>query len=110
MDAFYHYRVIGILLDYMRLNLFHKDNPNSKKQRKEEFLSFIGASPYSDALANLDPSRYWLERQFLLNSARKRRFSLLAFTYRNLWTLKLYGGIMNRINRLKAVVRREGSI
>ena len=108
-DAFYRYRVMGILLDYMRLDLFHRDNPKGWKQRKKEFLAFLDAQPYAHGLAHLDLSCYWLERQFLLNSARKRRFFLLAFVHRNLWTLKLYGGIMNRINRLKKLLRREAS-
>lgn len=106
MDAFYRYRVMGILLDYMRLDLFHRDNPKSRRQRKREFLNFLNAQPYAYGLEHLDLSCYWLERQFLLRNAQKRRFSLLAFVHKNLWTLKLYGGIMNRINRLKKRLHR----
>lgn len=108
MDAFYRYRVVGIVLDYMRLDLFHKDNPKNRKQRKQEFLDFLDSHPYSDAMSHLDLNLYWLERQLLLKCAQNRRFSFLSFIHKKPWTLKLYGGIMNRINRCKKTFHREG--
>jgi hypothetical protein len=49
---------VGENVDFaMCLNIFHKDNPKSKKQRREEFLSFIEEEPYKSAIAAFDAAQ-----------------------------------------------------
>lgn len=102
LDDFLHYRVAGILLDTMRLSIFHPDNPMRYHQRRQVFHALLEYPRFSECLANLDLTCYWLERQFLLNCARKRRFFLLTLAYRYPWILKGYGGIMHRKKYWKA--------
>ena len=101
LDAFYRYRVIGILLDAMRLHVFHPDNPLPLRQRRAAFQALLKQPLFAYSLAHLNLDDYWLERQFLLNCARKRRFALLNFAYRHPWVLRVYGGVMHRKNLLK---------
>ena len=86
LDAFYRYRVIGILLDAMRLHVFHPDNPLSLRQRRAAFQALLKKPLFAYSLAHLNLDDYWLERQFLLNCARKRRFAFLNFAYRHPWS------------------------
>ncbi len=105
-DALYKYKTILIIIDNFRLNIFHKDNPHSKKERKAEFLRFIKSEPYKDFFENCDFSSYeWRERKLILTLAKKEKFSLLDFMYKNPVTFKIYGGVTHRL--LKLVKRGE---
>ena len=70
-----NHRVISMYMDYMRLNVFHKDNPKPKNERKQDFLSFIETEPYKTAIAEFDPkeSDRW-EWLYSVSLARKKRF------------------------------------
>ena len=53
--SFQNHRVIASAVDNLRLNIFHKDNPKTKAQRKAEFLAFLEEEPYKSAIENFDP-------------------------------------------------------
>ena len=75
---FQNHRIISITVDYMRLNIFHKDNPKSKEERKADFLSFIEEEPFKTAISSFDPkaSDRW-EWLLVIKLIRKKRFSTL---------------------------------
>ena len=100
LDAFYRYRVIGILLDAMRLHVFHPDNP-CPPPTPGSLSSTFKKPLFAYSLAHLNLDDYWLGHEFLLNCARKRRFALLNFAYRHPWVLRVYGGTMHRKDLLK---------
>ena len=51
------HRVMACVIDNMRLDFFHKDNPHSREERRQAFLSFIDSAPYKQAIADFDPRR-----------------------------------------------------
>ena len=75
---FKNHRLVASSMDNMRLNIFHKDNPKPKAQRKEEFLAFIEQEPYKSAIENFDAKTY-NRREWLLvvKLMRKKRFAVL---------------------------------
>ena len=106
-SAFYKYKTILIIIDNFRLNIFHKDNPNSKKQRKAEFLRFLESEPYKEFFESCDFTAYeWRERKLILTLARKKRFGLLDFMYKNPITFKIYGGLANRLSKIKGRITK----
>lgn len=79
VDAgFRNHRIMAIVIDNMRLNIFHKDNPLSKEQRKKDFLAFIEQEPYRSAIESFDPkaSDRW-EWLLTVKLLQKKNFSLL---------------------------------
>ena len=70
-----NHRVISMMMDYMKLNVYHKDNPKPKEERKKDFLSFIESEPYKTAIAEFDPkeSGRW-EWLYSVQLARKKKF------------------------------------
>ena len=76
--SFQNNRLMSCVMDNMRLNIFHKDNPKSKKERKAEFLAFIEEEPYKSAIEGFDAKAYdrldWLLAAKLI---RKKRFGVL---------------------------------
>ncbi len=81
---FIQHRVGSLLLDNMRLNLFHHDNPKPRKERKREFLAFIAGEPYQTALRSFDPqtSGRW-EWHLPMRLAQKKCFALLDLLMRD---------------------------
>ena len=73
-----NHRIISVTVDYMRLNIFHKDNPKSKEERKADFLAFIEQEPFKSAIASFDPkaSDRW-EWLLTVKLIRKKNFSAL---------------------------------
>ena len=76
--SFRNHRIMAIVIDNMRLNIFHKDNPLSKEQRKKDFLAFIEQEPYRSAIESFDPkaSDRW-EWLLTVKLLQKKKFSLL---------------------------------
>jgi len=70
-----NHRVISMLMDYIKLNVLHKDNPKSKIERKQDYLSFIESEPYKTAIAEFDPkeSGRW-EWLYCVSLARRKKF------------------------------------
>ena len=75
---FCNHRIIACVMDMMRLNIFHKDNPKPKNERKEDFLSFIEQEPYKSAIEGFDAVKFnrpeWL---LVIKLIRKKRFNAL---------------------------------
>lgn len=94
-------RVMTFVLDGIRLNFFHKDNPNGKKTRKEEFLSFIESEPFKSSIAEFDlKSCDWWGWRVPIKLSRKKNFEMLDFLLKHRRILRLYGGLECRFNRL----------
>ena len=95
---FMNHRVVASTIDNMRLNFFHKDNPKPKKQRKEEFLSFIEQEPYKSAVDNFDAVSYnrpeWL---LVVKLIRKKRFGALNMFVGNDKAFRIFCGAYKRL-------------
>jgi glycosyltransferase involved in cell wall biosynthesis len=95
---FRNHRIVASTVDNMRLNFFHKDNPKPKKQRKEEFLSFIEEEPYKSAINGFDAVTY-NRREWLLvvKLIQKKRFSALNSFVGNDKAFRLLCGAYKRL-------------
>ena len=71
-------RITSVLIDLMRLYVFHKDNPGTRKERKKAFFSLIESEPYHTALQCFDPKTSGRWRWHLpVALMRKKQFALL---------------------------------
>lgn len=102
MDEFLMYRCTRAVADNFERNIFHKDNPRTYKERKREFCELIETEPYRTAISCVKTSEL-KENRLRLNImlAKRRMFGLLDIFYGNKVLFKLYGGLSNRINKLK---------
>ena len=93
-------RAISLVLDSMRLNLFHPDNPNTKGARKKEFLEFVRTEPFKSAIETFPlKSCDWWGWRVPIALAKKKRFGMLDFFFRHPMALRLYGGLGSRLRR-----------
>ena len=102
-ERFKNHRIISIVVDNMRLNLFHKDNPKPKAQRKQEFLAFIETEPYKSAIRDFDAkkSNRW-EWLLLVSLIRKKKFGTLDRFVGNDKAFYTLSGVYKRVaKRLK---------
>lgn len=96
------YKIPSLVFREFKLNIFHKDNPRGYAHRKREFVIFLGQEPYRTAMDNIDLSKYkWRERALILKLAKKRCFFLLNFMFRHRLSFAIYGGVSNRLDKLK---------
>jgi glycosyltransferase involved in cell wall biosynthesis len=97
---FNNQRIMSIVMDYMRLNVFHKGNPKPKAQRKEDFFSFIDSEPYKSAIADFDPktSDRW-EWLLVVSLIRKRKFDTLDRFVGNDKAFRILSGAYKRLKR-----------
>ena len=97
---FKNQRLMSIVMDYMRLNVFHKDNKKSKAQRKEDFMNFITAEPYKSAIADFDPkeSDRW-EWLLVVSLIRKKKFKTLDMFVGNDNLFRILSGAFKRIKK-----------
>lgn len=97
---FNNQRIMSIVMDMMRLNIFHKDNPKSKAERKEDFLRFIDSEPYKSAIAGFDPKQSdrfeWL---LVVSLIRKKRFATLDRFVGNDKAFRLLSGAYKRLKK-----------
>ena len=100
-QRFMNHRVMATVIDNMRLNFFHKDNPKPKQQRKDEFLEFVEQEPYKSAINSFDPSLSgrW-EWNLPASLARKKKFGLLDMFVGNPKAFSLLCAIDKRIKQL----------
>ncbi len=75
---FYSHRLLSLTVDNMKLNLFHRDNPKTRRERKRDFLTFVETEPYKTAIQSFDPkaSGRW-GWALTIRLAQKKRFALL---------------------------------
>ena len=97
---FNNHRIISLVVDEMRLNVFHKDNPKPRAERKKDFLDFIGREPYSSAIAAFDPkeSGRW-EWLLTVSLIRKKRFAVLDAFVGNVKLFSLLSGAYKRLKK-----------
>ncbi|MBE6818641.1 MAG: glycosyltransferase [Ruminococcaceae bacterium] len=97
-ESYRNHRVMAVVIDNMRLNIFHKDNPLSKEERKKAFLAFIEEEPYRSAIADFNAQksgRYeWLLTVKLI---RKKRFALLNLFVGNDRAFNMLSGAYKRL-------------
>lgn len=98
---FQNHRVIACAVDYMRLNIFHKDNPKPKNERKADFLAFTEEEPYKSALNGFDAkgSERW-EWLLVVKLIQKKRFWALNMFVSNDRAFRLCCGAYKRIAKL----------
>ena len=98
---FRSHRLIANIIDNLRLNLFHKNNLKSRKQRKEEFFAFIGSEPYKTAIQYFDAreSGRW-EWNLPIKLVRAKRFGLLDLFVGNDTAFRLLCGADKRIEQM----------
>ena len=101
VDArFSNHRVVACAVDNMRLNIFHRDNPKPKEERKAEFLEFIEEEPYKSAIANFDARKYnRQEWQLVVKLIQKKRFGTLDKFVGNDRAFRLLCGAYKRLVR-----------
>ncbi|MCR4615789.1 MAG: glycosyltransferase [Clostridiales bacterium] len=82
-ERYLNHRVMSLLVDSMRLNVFHRDNPNDKEKRKKDFLDIIGSEPYKSALEHFDAKKYDRPEWHLpATLMRKKKFNTLDWIMR----------------------------
>ena len=96
-----NHRVMSILMDLMRLNVFHKDNPKPRGQRKQDFLSIIDSEPYRSAIRRFDPkaSGRW-EWHLPVSLIKKRKFELLDLFIGKDFAFRALCGADKRLQKL----------
>ena len=97
-ESFHRYRCIGAIIDNFDRNIFHPDNPKSRKERKADLENLLSASPYKDALCYANECETHRQRLILKLS---KSFAALDFAYKHPSVFKLYGGISRRFGILK---------
>ena len=86
------YKLIHYIMNFFELDVFHKDNPKSPKERKDDFIVFMNAEPFKTFFKTFDFSAYyWNERRLILRLAAAERFGLSDFMYKNPILFKVYG-------------------
>ena len=83
-ERFVNHRIMAIIMDNLRLNIFHKDNPKSREQRKREYFNFIEEEPYKTAISVFDPQKSgrW-EWHLPVKLIQSKNFRLLDFFFGN---------------------------
>ena len=100
-ERYLNNRLMALVMDNMRLNIFHKDNKKPKKQRKEEFLAFVEKEPYKGAITNFDPVKSGrIEWHLPAALIRKKRFCTLNMFMGNSKLLGTLCGIDKRLLKL----------
>ncbi|MBO4898021.1 MAG: glycosyltransferase family 2 protein [Clostridia bacterium] len=101
LKAYKSNRMISLTIDSMRLNLFHPNNPKSRKERKKEFCDFINTEPYKSAIAEFDLKGCdWWGWRLPILYAQKKKFAMLDIIFKHDSIFRLLGGVTSRINKL----------
>ncbi|MBQ3426303.1 MAG: glycosyltransferase family 2 protein [Clostridia bacterium] len=96
-EKYKSHRLISLSVDSMKLNIFHKNNPNPRDARKRAFLEFVNTPPFKEAINDYDTSGAWWGWGVPISLARKKAFSRLDFFFKH-WNLcRLYFGAINAI-------------
>lgn len=100
-QSFRDHRVMAMAVDNLRLNVFHRDNPNDRKTRKRDFLAFIETEPYQSAIRSFDAKKTgrW-EWDLPAVLMRKKRFATLDLFTRNPTAFGILCGIDKRLAKL----------
>lgn len=102
MNEFLEYRCTRAVVDNFERNIFHRDNPKPRKERKAEFYSLLESEPYKTAVSSADVRALKENKTRLsVRLAQMRMFGTLELFYRHEVLFKIYGGLSHRLNRLK---------
>lgn len=100
------HRVISLTLDSMKLNFFHKDNPNSRKERKKGFVEFVDTEPFKSALSEYDLDNCdWWGWRLPIYFAKNKKFAALDFALKHEKLFRIYGGFDSLIYKLKRRIK-----
>lgn len=105
----YYLTCITILRTCLQLDLCHRKNPNSYRQRQEEFIQLLSVPGYRTALENCKPDLLYKNDQMVYTCSRERKFRTLCRYYKKLyWSGKLHQ-FANRLglNRLINPIRQR---
>lgn len=107
-EPFIKYRCTSAVIDNFKRDIFHRDNPKSRRERKKNFLHLINSEPYKTALSEAIPSDFVNHKMRLtVIFAKKRRFAALDFCFRHKLVFRLYGGAISRIKKIKGMLSDE---
>lgn len=88
------YKLILYIINFFELDVFHRDNPKSVREKKADFIGFITNEPFGEFFKTFDFSSYnWNERRLILMLAAGQRFGALDFMYRFPISFRIYGRI-----------------
>ena len=94
-------RLIALTIDRMRLDIFHKDNPKSRKTRVSEFRKLLDTEPYKSAIKDFDFSkseaRWWM---LPMEYAHRKNFTLTEMSFKYEKLSHVIGKIKIRMSRI----------
>ena len=98
--AYMRYRLISLSLDSMKLNFFHKDNPNSRSVRKKGFIEFVNTEPFKTAISEyeISPDDWWGWNLPIIYMKNKN-FTMLDFAIRREKLFRFYGKIWSTFHK-----------
>lgn len=97
-----NYRAASLTIDSMRLNYFHKDNPNPRKVRKKDFINFANSEPFKRVIEDFDlGSCDWYRWRLPMLLAKKRDFAILDLAFKHEIIFSLYGKISGNIRKFR---------
>ncbi len=99
---YYNNRLISLTIDRMRLDIFHKNNPKSRKVRIDDFERFVNTEPFKSAINSFDIEGCdWWGWMVPIKYARKKNFAILDLCFKNETFYRLLGGVEIRLKRIK---------
>ncbi|MBQ7718637.1 MAG: glycosyltransferase [Clostridia bacterium] len=94
-------RMVVLVIDRLRLDIFHRNNPKPRKVRKAEFKKLLDTEPYKSTINEFDfgspSSRWWM---LPVEYARKRRFTLLKMCFK-------YDKLFHLIGKVKISIAKK---
>ncbi len=101
-ERYLNNRVMSMLIDCMRLNVFHKDNPHSKEERKQDFLNIIETEPYKSAIKCFDAQKSHREEWALpAILIKKKKFGKMDWLLTGDKRYNVCCGLYKRILKIK---------
>ena len=98
--AYSSYRLMSLALDSMKLNFFHKDNPDPKAVRKKDFIDFVNTEPFKTAISEYEISKKdWWGWNLPILYIKKKNFTMLSFAVRHEKAFGIYGRIWGLIHK-----------
>lgn len=101
------YKMIALVIDNMRLNFFHKDNPKPREVRKSEFIEFINSEPFKSAILDFDLENCdWWGWRLPVSLAKKENFDALDFAFGHGNLFRIYGALDTRLKRAGKLLKQ----
>ncbi|MGN0182718.1 MAG: glycosyltransferase family 2 protein [Candidatus Ornithomonoglobus sp.] len=80
-----------IAYENMQLNIFHKDNPLSIKDRKRIFREFTESEPFKSCFAAIEPDNMpWSETRLVYKWAKRKCFTMLSLIFHHPYLTYIY--------------------